>query len=193
MLQPASVDTRANDDAPPAPPAAAPAWSLSRRVAFRFVAALAVLWIVPFPLGRLPWTQWATPPFSRFFSALVGVAGRLLLHRTVALAPSGSSDQTSDWLNLGAMVVLALVAALVWSLVDHRRLQYVRASGWLDVYLRFFVGAEMLTYGFDKVFHAQFPFPATWKLEQPYGDASPMGLLWTFMGYSTPACSRRSG
>ncbi len=32
----------------------------------------------------------------------------------------------------------------------------------------------------------QFIFPAPTRLAEVYGDASPLGLLWTFMGYSTP-------
>jgi hypothetical protein len=43
----------------------------------------------------------------------------------------------------------------------------------------------MLTYGLIKVFKSQFPFPTAARLFEPYGDSSPMGLLWTFMGYST--------
>jgi hypothetical protein len=35
------------------------------------------------------------------------------------------------------------------------------------------------------VFKTQFPFPSTARLVETYGESSPMGLLWTFMGYST--------
>lgn len=31
----------------------------------------------------------------------------------------------------------------------------------------------------------QFPTPTADKLMQPYGESSPMGILWTFMGSST--------
>jgi hypothetical protein len=42
----------------------------------------------------------------------------------------------------------------------------------------------MLAYGLYKVFPTQFPFPSAARLEERVGDLSPMGLLWTFMGYS---------
>src|SRR5690606_21910830 len=42
----------------------------------------------------------------------------------------------------------------------------------------------LLTYGFAKIFPTQFPFPSPLRLLQTYGDSSPMGLAWTFMGYS---------
>ena len=43
----------------------------------------------------------------------------------------------------------------------------------------------MINYGLIKVFKTQFPFPSMDRLSQSYGESSPMGLLWTFMGYST--------
>jgi hypothetical protein len=43
----------------------------------------------------------------------------------------------------------------------------------------------MVGYGLVKVLKLQFPFPKVYRLYQPFGEASPMGLLWTFMGYST--------
>jgi uncharacterized membrane protein YphA (DoxX/SURF4 family) len=44
----------------------------------------------------------------------------------------------------------------------------------------------MLDYGFAKVFNVQFTplFPNLDQLVQVYGDSSPQGLLWKFMGYS---------
>jgi hypothetical protein len=42
----------------------------------------------------------------------------------------------------------------------------------------------MLNYGFGKVFHLQMPYPYLSRLVQPYGDSSPMGLVWTYVGQS---------
>jgi hypothetical protein len=53
------------------------------------------------------------------------------------------------------------------------------------VLLRYYLAFTLVGYGFAKVFKTQFPFPSTYRLYQTYGDSSPMGLLWTFMGYST--------
>jgi hypothetical protein len=46
----------------------------------------------------------------------------------------------------------------------------------------------MVSYGLAKLgsFSNQFSEPGTWRLAQSYGDSSPMGLLWTFMGSSRP-------
>jgi hypothetical protein len=44
----------------------------------------------------------------------------------------------------------------------------------------------MFAYGTVKVIKAQFPDPGLDRLLEPFGQASPMGLLWTFMGASQP-------
>src|SRR4030095_7643936 len=40
-------------------------------------------------------------------------------------------------------------------------------------------------YGMIKVFRGQFPSPSPGRLIETYGDSSPMGLMWNFMGYSS--------
>jgi len=47
------------------------------------------------------------------------------------------------------------------------------------------LATAMISYGGSKVIKSQFPSPPIGRLLQPFGDASPMGLLWTFMGAST--------
>jgi hypothetical protein len=57
--------------------------------------------------------------------------------------------------------------------------------GLVQVLVRFFLFGMLTGYGFAKVFPLQFPEPSSFRLAQQLGDMSPMGLLWTFMGYST--------
>jgi hypothetical protein len=171
-------------DAAPAPPAAA--WSLPRRIGFRFVFAFVALWLFPFPLSSLPLLERAFGWVDTVQNAAIVWAGHVFLHRTVDVGPNGSGDSTGGWLLFALQLALALIATAVWSLADRRRTDYARLSRWLHAYLRFGVGVIMIGYGLAKVFHSQFPFPSPSKLEQPYGDASPMGLLWTFMGFSGP-------
>jgi hypothetical protein len=54
------------------------------------------------------------------------------------------------------------------------------------MYLRFVLCTTMIAYGSFKVIKTQFPDPYLARLLQTFGDASPMGLLWTFMGFSLP-------
>jgi hypothetical protein len=60
---------------------------------------------------------------------------------------------------------------------------------WLGIarlWVRYALACILTFYGLTKVFKAQFAMPSPWRLLQPYGESSPMGLLWTFMGASTP-------
>ncbi len=54
------------------------------------------------------------------------------------------------------------------------------------MYIRYSLALVMLSYGMAKVFPGQFGAPTLDRLLEPYGHSSPMGLLWTFMGYSRP-------
>ncbi len=172
--------------APAAAPMPTPTWSLGRRLGFRFTFAFFVLWIEPFPLDALPYTDVLGRPSELAWNAVTRWCGRLFLHRTLDVGPNGSGDTTVGWLQLAILLGASLAATLVWSLLDRRRARYERLAQWLRIYVRFAVGAIMMSYGVAKLFHTQFPFPTPSKLEQPYGDASPMGLLWTFMGFSAP-------
>jgi uncharacterized membrane protein YphA (DoxX/SURF4 family) len=104
----------------------------------------------------------------------------------ITVFTNGSGDTTYDYVSVLCQLVLALAAAVVWSMLDGRRREYARLHEALRIYVRYALAAVMFSYGFSKVFKLQFPFPHPGRLVQAYGDSSPMGLLWTFMGYSTP-------
>jgi uncharacterized membrane protein YphA (DoxX/SURF4 family) len=95
---------------------------------------------------------------------------------------SGSGDKTFDWVMCFCFVMLAAAAALVWSLLDRKRTSYPGLQKWFRVLLRFSLGAQMLGYGFVKVIPMQMPYPSLIKLLEPYGNFSPMGVLWYSIG-----------
>ncbi|MFY1828852.1 DoxX family membrane protein [Myxococcus fulvus] len=171
--------------APEAPPPAA--WSLAKRLGFRFVCAFILISCFAFPLDALPVIGAPiNTAISDFWAIVVrwvarnvaGYPGELLTNQT------GSGDRALDYAQMTLFLGLALVATAVWSLVDRRRLRYDKAHALLHVYVRYLLAVPMLGYGFSKVFKSQFPTPSVERLTQSLGDFSPMGLLWTFMGHS---------
>ena len=46
----------------------------------------------------------------------------------------------------------------------------------------------MFGYGFAKLCLSQFAPPSPARLDQPIGESTPMGILWTFMGASPAYC-----
>jgi hypothetical protein len=99
---------------------------------------------------------------------------------------NGSGDTTLDYIENLCMLVVAVVATLLWSLFDFKRKDYRRLHFYLRVYVRYALSFTLFGYGFAKVFPSQFIFPTLSRLVEPLGEFSPMGLLWNFMGYSTP-------
>ena len=50
--------------------------------------------------------------------------------------------------------------------------------------MRYYVGLMLINYGLSKVIQLQFSEPTFNRLLEAYGDSSPMGLAWTFLGFS---------
>lgn len=175
--------------APAAPVAAAPEpapWRLATRVAFRFVFAYVFLYNFAFPLDSLPVIGGPlSTAISDFWERVVPWVFRHVANgQQLSTDMSGSGDRAFDYAQTGLFLALAVIAASVWSVVDRHRTRYEKAHDFLRVYVRYTLAMAMLSYGFSKVFKTQFPFPSMDKLTQSVGELSPMGLLWTFMGYS---------
>jgi len=178
------------------PPSPAP-WSLARRVAFRFACIYFLLYSFPQPLGSLFGASflpgWATWPWEKLsgwydsgWTAFYIWVGKLVFGVKIEIVPTGSGDTMLAYVQLPTMLGLALIGTIVWSLLARKVTEHARAYDWLRVFLRYVVGVTMLSYGLYKVFPLQFGTLRLDRLMEPYGESSPMGLLWTFMAASVP-------
>ena len=68
---------------------------------------------------------------------------------------------------------------------DRRRPNYVTFHKWFRLALRFALASEMFLYGLSKAIPLQMPFPYLTRLLEPYGNFSPMAVLWSSVGAST--------
>jgi uncharacterized membrane protein YphA (DoxX/SURF4 family) len=171
------------------PPAAAAHPGPGRHIAFRFAFVYLVLYLFPFPIGSLPGTHWLSQKYEALWNAVTPWLGKhvLRLSYEVPTQPTGSGDTTAAYIQLACYLTLAVLGTAVWSWLARRRAPDERAlSAWLRVYVRYALAAMLITYGAVKIFKSQFPFPPPDRLVSPFGQMSPMGLLWRFMGYSTP-------
>ena len=80
--------------------------------------------------------------------------------------------------------MFASLATLVWSLLDRRRTSYPALHRWFFLFIRFALASQMLIYGFDKAIPLQMPAPGLFTLIEPFGNMSPMGVLWSSVGAS---------
>jgi hypothetical protein len=168
-------------------PSAVPVWGAAKRLLFRFGFVYLLLYNLPFPLSMLPGRA-LSKAYEGLWAPLVHGVGKRLFHVDITVRPNGSGDTTFNYVQVFCFLVLAAAAALVWTLLDRRRPNYQRLYAWLRVYVRFALAATMISYGVAKVIELQFSPPTPDRLLQTYGESSPMGLLWTFMGFSALYC-----
>ncbi|WP_280447546.1 DoxX family protein [Nocardia cyriacigeorgica] len=176
------------------PPAAPLPWHPATRVLFRFVfvylgIGTAAQWLtaqllrsagVPetavLTLGR--W--WSLPPLTDWFAAhLFGI------EEPLGYAPTGSGDTVTLWVAAFSWLVVAAVAAAIWTVLDRRRTDYRRLDGWFRLLLRFALAGALMLYGMVKVMPSQMTF-ALHRLIEPFGDMTPMGVLWSQTAASEP-------
>ena len=108
----------------------------------------------------------------------------LFYTRQIKVKPNGSGDTTWNYVHNLLLLILALIIAVIWSMLDRRRLDYDKLYYWPVVFIRYYLGFTLMSYGFAKVFKSQFPDPSLMSLMKPLGNMSPMGLAWTYVGYS---------
>ena len=162
-------------------------WALWRKLIFRFFFIYFLLYIFFNLNGVLPYIDEVYGFYITPFHSLAAWIGKHILHlsQPVTVFTNGSGDTTYDNIIILFMAFLAFVGTALWSAIDLKTGNYSKLFYWLTVILRYYVAITMLSYGFFKVIKLQFPFPSFGTLMEPYGNSSPMGLAWNFMGYST--------
>jgi uncharacterized membrane protein YphA (DoxX/SURF4 family) len=166
-------------------------WSTAHRVVFRFVFSFLVLAVFPFPFNSFGGSVYQIGFYERMWFAVASWLSKHVLHlpsTPSVAAPFLLVDNTNGYVELLCFVVLAALAAIVWTLLDRKRPDYRTLHEWLRIYVRYALGFTMLGYGMDKVFALQFnsSLPGPDRLAEPLGNYSPFALMWTFMGYSKP-------
>ena len=159
-------------------------WPFAKRWLFAFTVAFFVLENWWFPWGYIPLFDKPVEWVSNLWDAIVIPTAANVFHVTAIATQTGSGDTTYNFVQLAIYLALALVASLVWATLDRTPAHYEHISALFRVYLRFALAAAMVGYGTVKVIQSQFPPPTLDRLVEPIGAASPMGLLWTFMGAS---------
>ncbi len=177
-------------------------WSLAGKILFRFAFVYLILYCWP-GTGRssildaipnygdgasnesslLKFTNMLEAPW-RHLAPWVAIHIFHLQGAVTQYHPTGSGDTTLDYVLVFCFAVIAAFATLIWSVLDRRRPNYTTLYACLRLLVRFTLSFTMLSYGFAKVYPLQFRTPGLAQLTETYGEASPMGILWTFMGAS---------
>jgi uncharacterized membrane protein YphA (DoxX/SURF4 family) len=172
-----------------AAPSSGPArWHWATRTGFRFFFAFFIVFWFPSPLYYIPGTGKIFGWYYNMSQAAVLWVGKHLLRlsQPVSVVGTGSGDKAYDYIHMLCCLTLGVIATVVWSALDRKRLEYQKVYPWLRLYVRVILGITFLSYGAAKVIKTQFPPLFLSTLVEPYGESSPMSLLWSFMQYSGP-------
>jgi hypothetical protein len=153
--------------------------SLIKTLAFRFAA----VYFMFYSICTLT-TQWFGIGWDILVSCVWWVGANVLGIDSMSFERTGSGDTTADYVTVFMFVVLTIIAGVGWTAFDRGRTTHPRFAAWLTVWTRYWLGMIMISYGIVKVFPLQFPALDLVRLGDTYGESSPMGLLWTFMGHS---------
>ncbi|WP_285057700.1 hypothetical protein [Pedobacter ginsengisoli] len=155
-------------------------------IATRFTFLLCTIFILCFNNGSFIFLHILIKYTDPLLQKLVLWTGQHLLHLSDPVNPqfNGSGDTTYHYILLFVVFVLALTGTLIWSVIDLKRKSHDQLYYWLTVSLRFYVGFMLVHYGLAKLNNGQFPGPSATGMSTTYGDSSPMGLAWRFLGFS---------
>ncbi|RPH57361.1 hypothetical protein EHM82_01465, partial [bacterium] len=149
--------------------------------------------MVPFSASLLPFVQVVMRPYEAFWEAAAVRVGRQVFGVTVDLVQNGSGDKTYFYVWAFCNLVVAVLLGLLWTILDRKRSRDPQIAEWFRVYLRLSLALAMIYYGAIKLIPTQFGGTiGLERLVQPFGSASPMGLLWTFLAAS-PAYTAFTG
>jgi hypothetical protein len=166
-----------------------PRWSLATRVVFRFCFVYFTLFCASTQIlgSVIPWyvnipelsTVWPMRQITLWTAAHVFHVTQPPIYQS-----TGSGDKTFDWVFTFCLLVFSILATAIWSILDRKRQNYQALHKWFWFAMRFCLASQMLEYGMAKVIPQQMPYPSLGRLLEPFGNLSPMGVLWASIGAS---------
>lgn len=161
-------------------------WSLSTKIAFRFSFIFILSFIVIKNNGAFPFFNYINKPLVLLTYQFTPWFSKNILHYDYdySIFTNGSGDTSYDWITLLIFFLYAIIGTIIWSILDSKRKSYYTCYYWLTTFIRYYVAFMLINYGVAKLIHAQMPPPGLERLMQPLGEFSPMGLAWTYFGYS---------
>ncbi len=159
-------------------------WTNFQKIGFRFIFIYFALHISTFFISFLPFTT-SLIKWVRFNIQSIPVwFAKTFMDIEITVFPGASGDTTYNYLEVLVFFILALIGCVIWSVIDRKRQSYNRLKRFFRIYVSYYVGAYMVSYGLSKIFYLQFSEPSFLELFRTYGESSPMGIAWTFMGAS---------
>ena len=161
-------------------------WPIGEKIIFRFLFVFFTLAIFPFPIDMIPGTEKVSELIVAAWEFPINFAAKTFfgIEEPITHSFTGSGDKLYDWMWYFCILVLAFLIAGFWSVLDRKRNSYEKLNAWFLLFITYYLAYCLLLYGVIKLFYLQFIPPNLERLLQDFGQASPMRLMWTFMGAS---------
>jgi len=160
-------------------------WSGIEKLTFRFVFACVLCFIscISFPHSFIPDIGKYT---GVLWQPLINRAARHLLHVPANSDLQVRSDSTGMYIAAVMALCVAALATTAWTIADSGRHSYNRVYYWFRVFISYYLAMQLMLYGADKVFKAQFYLPEPNTLYTTLGSMPRDLLYWSTMGISRP-------
>ena len=161
-------------------------WNLTSKILFRFAFIFILSFILLKNNGAYPFFVVIVKPVISLFQHLPPWFAKNVLRYQYdySIYTNGSGDTSYDWVSLLILLIVAILGCAIWSILDKKRSNYNRLYYYLTVFVRYYIAFMLINYGAIKLIHTQMPPPSLNRLMQPLHEMSPMGLAWTFFGFS---------
>ncbi|ANI88311.1 hypothetical protein A9P82_02710 [Arachidicoccus ginsenosidimutans] len=124
-------------------------------------------------------------PRQPFYEKFVSQIGRVFFHKeNLQKVFNGSGDTTFDYVLVFTNLVVSYILSLIILCIDYKRKNYKQFHLFTIVIARYYVAYTLFVYGIMKLFFGQFSGYNPLALDEHFGNMSPMGVLWNFMGAS---------
>lgn len=161
-------------------------WTSSLKISFRFAFIFITTFIILFNNGAYPLFSYIVRPIEQgTYSFVAWFAKNVLSYAgAIEMQSTGSGDTTYAWFTLIFIFIVAIIGGIIWSILDRNKKNYDDIYYWLITFIRYYIAFMLINYGTIKLTHSQMLPPGLNRLMQPLGEFSPMGLAWTYFGYS---------
>ena len=161
-------------------------WSNPKKIGFRFLFIYISVFIVIVNNGAYPFWYYVMEWPNKWLQMFIPWVGKNILNLSddITVFTNGSGDTTYDYVIQLCILTIAVFCTLIWTLLDRKWKNYSKLYYWLTTGVRYYIALMLISYGMYKVIQLQFSPADVYRLEQMYGDSSPMGLAWTFLGLS---------
>lgn len=162
-------------------------WSKTCLMSFRFIFCYLFfyfLFLSNVYVSFFPFVENVHRPFKYISDNFISFVNRFFIHKHYdADIYTGLGDTSWFFMAAGIYIIIAIVAALIWTFIDKRK-NYNTLFILLHTYARYYLAFILIAYGLAKLYETQFVEPPPDYLIKPLGYIDSHTLLWTFMGAS---------